>query len=157
MRQLREILRLRLQGDLSVRQIHRSLRVSVGAVSNVVSKAREMKLTWQEITQLNDVQLACKFYPSDGSIVGNCNCGWDIVEYILPTTGVWSCLYGEVLDALPASQAFQNRWIGVYRLQGKLTGSCTSSSCVIICHVSSISWALLTTLETGPTLTRRLR
>lgn len=67
MRQLREILRQRLQGELSVRQIHRSLRVSVGAVSNVVGKAQEMKLDWPMIAQLDDVQLACKFYPEADS------------------------------------------------------------------------------------------
>ncbi|AXR05776.1 IS21 family transposase [Salinimonas sediminis] len=63
MRQLREILRLKLQADLSVRQIHRSLRVSVGAVSKVLSNASVMKLSWADIDALDDVQLANRFYP----------------------------------------------------------------------------------------------
>ena len=63
MRQLREILRLKLQADLSIRQIHRSLRVSVGAVSKVLSKANEMNLSWPDVNQLDDVQLASRFYP----------------------------------------------------------------------------------------------
>lgn len=63
MRQLREILRLRLQADLSVRQIQRSLRVSVGAVSKVLSKASELGIDWMTVDALDDVQLANRFYP----------------------------------------------------------------------------------------------
>lgn len=63
MRQLREILRLRLQANLSVRQIHRSLRVSVGAVSKVLNKAQEIGIDWPTVALLDDVQLASKFYP----------------------------------------------------------------------------------------------
>ncbi len=63
MRQLREILRLRLQADLSVRQIQRSLRVSVGAVSKVLSKAAELDIDWAAVEALDDVQLANRFYP----------------------------------------------------------------------------------------------
>lgn len=63
MRQLREILRLRLHANLSVRQINRSLRVSIGAVSNVLQKAQAIDLTWPAIEKLDDVQLAQKFYP----------------------------------------------------------------------------------------------
>ncbi len=64
MRQLREILRLRLQANLSVRQIHRSLRVSVGAVSKVLTQAQALSLHWPAIEQMDDVQLACQFYPN---------------------------------------------------------------------------------------------
>ena len=45
MRQLREILRLRLQANLGVRQIHRSLRVSAGAVSAILTTAAQLGLT----------------------------------------------------------------------------------------------------------------
>ena len=70
MRQLREILRLKLQADLSIRQIHRSLRVSVGAVSKVLSKANEMNLSWPDVNQLDDVQLASRRYktPLEGAL-----------------------------------------------------------------------------------------
>ena len=63
MRQLREILRLRLQAKLSVRQIHRSLRVSTGAVSKVLSKAQRLGLDWPGIEHMDDVTLAGRFYP----------------------------------------------------------------------------------------------
>ena len=58
MRQLRKIIRLKLEEDLSVRQIHRSLRVSVGAISKLLSKANEMCLCWSDVSQLDDVQMA---------------------------------------------------------------------------------------------------
>ena len=63
MRQLREVLRLRLNAKLSLRQIKASLRLSLGAVQKVTSKAEELGLTWELIEQLNDQQLACQFYP----------------------------------------------------------------------------------------------
>ena len=64
MRQLREILRLRLQAEISVRQIQRSLRVSVGAVSKILSKASGLGLNWKDVEALNDIQLANFFYPN---------------------------------------------------------------------------------------------
>ena len=56
MRQLREILRLHLHSQLGVRQIHRTLRVSVGSVSKIVKQAHEQQLDWQAICQLDDVK-----------------------------------------------------------------------------------------------------
>ena len=64
MRQLREILRLRLQAELSVRQIQRSLRVSVGAVSKILSRASGLGLSWKDVEALDDIQLANFFYPN---------------------------------------------------------------------------------------------
>ncbi len=64
MRQLREILRLRLHAELSMRQIKSSLRVSLGAVQKVSSKAKEQNLRWEAIEKLDDQQLAKLFYPA---------------------------------------------------------------------------------------------
>jgi len=63
MRQLREILRLKLQANLSVRQIQRSLRISVGAISKVLNKATDQGIDWSTVAELDDVQLADRFYP----------------------------------------------------------------------------------------------
>ena len=63
MRQLREVLRLRLNAKLSLRQIKASLRLSLGAVQKVTSKAEELEFNWETIEQLNDQQLARQFYP----------------------------------------------------------------------------------------------
>jgi transposase len=63
MRQLREILRLRLHAQLSMRQIRDSLRLSLGAIQNVTSKAEQLALDWDAIEQLDDQQLAQTIYP----------------------------------------------------------------------------------------------
>ena len=49
MRQLREILRLRLHAKLSMRQIRDSLRLSLGAIQKAVSKAEALELDWEAI------------------------------------------------------------------------------------------------------------
>lgn len=63
MRQLREILRLRLHAKLSMRQIRDSLRLSLGAIQKAVSKAEALELDWDAIEQLDDPHLAAKIYP----------------------------------------------------------------------------------------------
>ena len=63
MRQLRELLHLRLQAELSMRQIKDSLRISLGAVQKVISQAEAQGLSWAAIEQLDDQQLARRFYP----------------------------------------------------------------------------------------------
>lgn len=63
MRQLREILRLRLSARLSMRQIKSSLRVSLGAIQKITSKAQALDLHWDTIEQMDDQQLARAFYP----------------------------------------------------------------------------------------------
>lgn len=49
--------------DISAWQIHRSLRISVSEVSMVFSKAKEMNLSWPDISQLDDLHLASRFNP----------------------------------------------------------------------------------------------
>ncbi len=63
MRQLRTILRLRLQAKLNLRQIKTSLRLSLGAVQKICSKAETFDLDWPAIEELDDQQLASRFYP----------------------------------------------------------------------------------------------
>ncbi len=63
MRQLREILRLRLHAKLSMRQIRDSLRLSLGAIQKAVSKAEALALDWEAIEKLDDSHLAAKIYP----------------------------------------------------------------------------------------------
>lgn len=63
MRQLREILRLRLHAELSMRQIRDSLRLSLGTVQKVVSTAEEVGLDWETIERIDDQQLARAIYP----------------------------------------------------------------------------------------------
>ncbi len=71
MRNLREILRLRYQSGLSLRQIKGSQRVSLGAVQKITSRADELTLDWEEISQLDDQQLARLFYPESDTRVSS--------------------------------------------------------------------------------------
>ena len=73
MRHLREILRLRLHSGLSVRQIHSSLRVSVGGVQKVIKKAQDLGLNWETIGGLDDRQLASRFYPQADTRAAPCH------------------------------------------------------------------------------------
>ena len=63
MRKIRDILRLRLAGGLSIRQINASTKVSLGSIQKLLSKASELQLGWPLPDDLNDAQLARLFYP----------------------------------------------------------------------------------------------
>ena len=71
MRNLREILRLRYQTGLSLRQIKGSQRVSLGAVQKIISNADAMLLDWEKISSLDEQQLARLFYPESDIRVSN--------------------------------------------------------------------------------------
>lgn len=71
MRKLREILRLRLTAELSMRQIKASLRLSLGAVQKVISQAESLELDWPAIEKLDDQQLASAIYPGSDSHVSS--------------------------------------------------------------------------------------
>ena len=62
-RKIREILRLHLESGLSIRQISASTKTSTGAIQKLLKQARELNLTWPLSTDLDDAQLANKFYP----------------------------------------------------------------------------------------------
>ena len=63
MRKIRDILRLRHEGGLSIRQIKASTKVSVGAIQKLLVKADALGLGWPLEPELNDTQLAGLFYP----------------------------------------------------------------------------------------------
>ena len=63
MRKIREVLRLRLEADLSVRQISCCTKVSVGSIQKLLKSAQTLGLTWPLPSQLDDGQLAALFYP----------------------------------------------------------------------------------------------
>ncbi len=64
MRKIRDILRLRLAGGLSIRDINVSTKVSIGKIQKLLSRAIELKLDWPLPDDLDDVQLARMFYPA---------------------------------------------------------------------------------------------
>ncbi len=63
MRKIREVLRLRFEAKLSVRQIHASTKVSVGAIQKLLTKANELSLNWPLPEGMDEHQLAQLFYP----------------------------------------------------------------------------------------------
>ena len=71
MRNLREILRLRLQSGLSFRQIKNSQRVSLGAIHQIISQAKARNIDWSAIASMDDQQLARLFYPESDTRVSS--------------------------------------------------------------------------------------
>jgi len=63
MRKIRDILRLRHEGGLSIRQIKASTKVSVGGIQKLLAKADALGLGWPLEPELDDNQLAQLFYP----------------------------------------------------------------------------------------------
>ena len=64
MRQIREILRLRLAAGLSIRQIKVSTKASIGTIQKLLAKAAELGLSWPLPAELDDAALARLFYPN---------------------------------------------------------------------------------------------
>ncbi len=62
MRKNREVLRLRLEADLSVRQISICTKFCVGSIQKLLKSAQALGLTWPLPTELVDGQLAALFY-----------------------------------------------------------------------------------------------
>ena len=71
MRKLRDILRLRLNAKLSLRQIKNSLRLSLGAIQKVTSQAQAQGLDWASVEALDEQELAQLFYPTSDTRASN--------------------------------------------------------------------------------------
>jgi transposase len=68
MRKIREILRLRHEGGLSVRTIATSLGISVGAVQNYLRGAAKAGVTWPVAPGLEDEQLYARMTPPQAAV-----------------------------------------------------------------------------------------
>ena len=64
MRKIKDVLRLRLSGGLSIRQIRASTKISVGAIQKLLARADELGLTWPLAPALDEAALARLFYPA---------------------------------------------------------------------------------------------
>ena len=62
MRKVREILRMRWELGLSVREVAKSLGVSVGVVSKAVNRAELAGLDWASVQPLSETELEAKLY-----------------------------------------------------------------------------------------------
>ena len=63
MRKLRDVLRLRHAAGLSIRDISRSTKLSVGGIQKLLSRAQALHLSWPLPADLDDTRLAQLFYP----------------------------------------------------------------------------------------------
>ena len=63
MRKLRDVLRLRHAAGLSIRDISRSTKLSVGGIQKLLSRAQALQLSWPLPADLDDTRLAQLFYP----------------------------------------------------------------------------------------------
>jgi transposase len=63
MRKIREVLRLRLEAGLSIRQISAGTKTSVGAIQKLLARAQALEITWPLPEDLDDSRLAAMFYP----------------------------------------------------------------------------------------------
>ena len=97
MRNIREILRLRLSAGLSIRQIRASTKVSVGAIQRLLTRADEEGLTWPLPPELDDTQLARLFYPgADARVSARYQVpDWPILHQELKRKGVTKLLLWE--------------------------------------------------------------
>ncbi len=64
MRQIREVLRLRFEKNLSERQMAQAIGVGRTTIQGFLKKAAQAQLTWPLPPELNDVQLEKLFFPS---------------------------------------------------------------------------------------------
>lgn len=69
MSKTREVLRLRWQLGLTVRQVARSQGISVGVVSTTTARATKAALTWADVDALSDDALERLLYPEAAKIV----------------------------------------------------------------------------------------
>lgn len=85
MRNIREVLRLRLGAGLTYRQISQSTKVSMGSLKTLLSRAEELGLSWPLPDDLDDGRLARLFYPSSDTEISS--------RYIRPD---WSQVHQEL-------------------------------------------------------------
>lgn len=88
MRKLRDVLRLRLVGGLSIREINRSTKISIGSIQKLLAQTQALGLTWPLPEDLDDGQLARLFYPTaDTSTSGHYQIpDWPTIHHELKRT-----------------------------------------------------------------------
>jgi len=97
MRKIRDVLRLRLHGGLSYRQIKASTKLSVGACQQLIKKAAALGLGWPLPEDVDDSQLAQLFYPKADTTVSSRRIvpDWPVVHQELKRKGVTKQLLWE--------------------------------------------------------------
>jgi hypothetical protein len=117
MRQIREILREKWALGLSHRAVARSLRVGLGTISSVISRATAVGLDWAQVQTLPDDELERRLY--DRSAVAGQgqrpwpDCGWIHAERRQPGVTL-ELLHLEYLERHPDGYRY-TRFCDIYR------------------------------------------
>jgi transposase len=108
MRNIREVLRLRLGAGLKYRQISQSTKVSMGSLKTLLSRAEELGLSWPLPDELDDVRLAQLFYPSSDSTVSSRHAqpDWATVHQELKRKGTTKQLLWEEYTAAHPNRCY---------------------------------------------------
>jgi len=64
MRMIKEVLRLHHSCGLSIKQIHKALGCSRGAVSEYIHRAQAAGLSWPLPEELDDAQIEARLFPA---------------------------------------------------------------------------------------------
>ena len=64
MQKIKDVLRLKYAGGLSLRQIERSLNLSTGVISKYLKRAREKGIGWPLPDEMSDQQLLALLQPA---------------------------------------------------------------------------------------------
>ncbi len=101
MRNIREVLRLRLGAGLTYRQISQSTKVSMGSIKKLLHRADELNLSWPLAKDMDDGQLARLFYPTADTTVSSryVKPDWQEVHQELKRKGVTKQLLWEEYTA----------------------------------------------------------
>ena len=101
MRKIREVLRLRFDAGLSIRQINASTKISVGAIQKLVSQAGKLGLSWPLLNTLDDRQLARLFYPDADTRAAKRHQvpDWSVIHQEIKRKGVTKLLLWEEYTA----------------------------------------------------------
>ena len=99
---IREVLRLRHEAGLSIRQISVSSKLSVGSIQSLLLKAAQANLKWPLADDLNEEQLASRLNPAANSdaVQDVCIPDWGYIHQELKRKGVTrQLLWEEYMEA----------------------------------------------------------
>jgi len=108
MRNIREILRLRLSAGLKYRQISQITKVSLGSIQTLLKRALELGLGWPLPDELDDAALARLFYPSADVTVSrrHVDPAWSVVHQELKRKGMTKQLLWEEYTAAHPNRCY---------------------------------------------------
>lgn len=108
MRNIREVLRLRLGAGLTYRQISQSSKVSMGSIKKLLTRAEAIGLGWPLPDDLDDARLAQLFYPQSDTTVSSRHVqpDWQAIHQELKRKGMTKQLLWEEYTAAHPNRCY---------------------------------------------------